>query len=306
MIGMKLTEIDLNLMLVMHVVLQERSVSRAAKRLRVTPPAVSNSLARLRELLGDPLFVRQGRGVVPTPFTLDLESELAGAIASMERVVTSKAPRDPAEIERSFILACSDVDRLCSVPGIVAILSARMPRATLHVVSIDRLLAAGGLETGAADVTIAPQAPLSPGLHGAALYRDRAVVLVRKDHPDVGARLTARVFNTLSHVDIRMALGDPGIGHAMAERAFAAAGLRRRVAVTVPDFLAAAMVASRTDYAAGVPKRLADEFAEPLGLRVLQFPGARLEFPMQMVWHDRTNADEPAARFRRVMRDAFA
>lgn len=304
---MKLTEIDLNLMLVMHVVLEERSVTRAAKRLHVTPPAVSNSLGRLRELLGDPLFVRQGRGVVPTPFTLELESELAGAIASMERVVTGKVPLDPAQLERSFVIACSDVDRLCAVPRIVDVLSERMPRAALHVVSIDRLLAAGGLASGGADVSIAPHRdPLPPGLHDVPLYRDRPVMVVRADHPGVGARLTPRVFNELSHIDIRMALGDPGIGHAIAERGLAAAGLRRRIAVTVPDCLTAAMVAARTDHAAGVPKRLADQFAASLGLRVLRFPGPPFEFRMQLVWHDRTHADEPAAWFRRAVQDAFA
>lgn len=303
---MRLAKIDLNLLLVMHVVLQERSVRRAAQRLHVSPPAVSNSLARLRAALGDPLFLRQGRGIVPTPLALEVESELAEAMAMMERIAGRNAPVEPESITRSFTLACADVDQLCSVPQIVDILSQRMPKARLHVVSIDRLLAAGGLEAGAADVYLAPPMPPAPRLHHVDLYQDRAVLVVRQGHPAVAKRLTARGFNALGHVDIRVALGEEGIGHAMAERAFAAAGLHRNIAVTVPSFLAAATIAARSDLAAGVPRRLADLYAASLGLRVLHIPGVTLEFPMRMVWHDRTHEDPPAALFRAVVREALS
>ena len=122
--------LDLNLLLLLHTVLTERSVARAAARLHVTPSAVSNSLARLREVLGDPLFTRQGRGIAPTPRALELAPVLARTLAELDRAV-SAAPFDPARCDRTFTLALADVGQVAWVPGLTRALQREMPQARL-------------------------------------------------------------------------------------------------------------------------------------------------------------------------------
>src|SRR5689334_3219605 len=150
---MSLSGLDLNLLLVLHTVLRERNVARAAKRLSVTPPAVSNALARLRSALDDPLTIRSGRGIVPTPRAAELEPILARALAELERAVSARA-FEPATCEREFSLAVADVGQWVRLPRVVRLLEREMPRARLRVLSIDTLHAAGGLANSAVDVLI--------------------------------------------------------------------------------------------------------------------------------------------------------
>ncbi len=297
---MKLSAVDLNLLLVLHVVLEERSVTRAARRLHVTPPAVSNSLARLRDLLGDPLLVRSGRGLVPTPLALQLSPGLQQGLRALEGAVTRPPPFVPAEAMRSFGVVCTDSDQLGLLPAVARAFARRMPRATLHVLSVDHLVALGGMDRAEVDAAISPPLPPVPGLHALTLYEDEAVLVVRRGHPVARRRLTAEAFNRLRHIDIRVALGERGEGNKLAEAAFRRQGLVRDVAATVPGFSAALMLAASTDLAAGVPRRLATALAGALSLTVLDIPGHPLRFPMQLVWHERTHAD-PGSRFLRVL-----
>jgi DNA-binding transcriptional LysR family regulator len=296
--AVKLSSLDLNLLLVLHAVLEERSVTKAAKRLHVTPPAISNSLARLRDVLKDPLLVRTGRGLSPTPRALELGPLLREALAALEQVVEQGTSFEPASARRLFLLACTDADQLSLVPALVRALSARMPHATLQVISVDHLEALGGLERAEVDAAIAPAHPLPPGLHATVLYEDDAVLVVRRDHPTARRRLTRERFNALRHIDIRVALGEGGIGNRMAEAFFKQHGLVRDIAVAVPSFSAALMLAASTDLAAGVPRRLARTHASLLPLQLLDLPVPSFQFPMQLQWHERTHRDPGSRYFR--------
>ena len=150
---MSLSGLDLNLLLVLETVLAERSVARAARRLHVTPSAVSNALARLRAALDDPLLVRSGRGVVPTPRATALAPALARALRELEQAVAGQA-FDPATTDRELTLALADVIQVVKLPAIVRALATRMPRARLRVLSIDALVASGGLGGTAVDVVV--------------------------------------------------------------------------------------------------------------------------------------------------------
>ena len=235
---MKLSSLDLNLLLVLHTLLEESSVSRTARRLNVTSSAVSNALARLRGALGDPLFVRSGRGVVPTPRALEMKDALATAIRTLEQTIAPE-DLDPTLTQREFTLALSDYEQVTRLPGLVAEMSRVMPRARLEVISIDTLLSRGGLESGAASATMTPQP--GPDLHSQHLYDERGALVVRAGHPLLRKRRRRReYFETLRHVDVHVALGARGRGHAMAEQEFEEHRVRRNVAVTVPSFTAAA------------------------------------------------------------------
>ncbi|MFE8596194.1 LysR family transcriptional regulator [Archangium violaceum] len=303
---MNLSSLDLNLLLVLHTVLEEKSVAKAAASLHVTSSAVSNALGRLRGLLGDPLLVRHGRGLVPTRKAIELAPRLRAALEELQGALEgSAAPFVPAQTDRMFTLACSDNDQIARVPGIAAAFSARMPRATLRIVSIDQLEATDGLASGQVDAVIAPLEAAGPGLHAAELYRDEAVMVVRRDHPKVGKRLSKQAFNELGHVDIWLSIEGPGLGHRFIEGFFQRHGLRRSVSLIVPGFAAAAMAAATTDLIAGLPRLVAEALAQHLPLRVVELPVAPPPFQMHLLWHERTHADEGARFFRELVLGAM-
>lgn len=300
-----LSSIDLNLLHVLSVVLEERSATRAARRLNVSQSAVSNALARLRDVLGDPLVVRSGQGLVPTPRALELAPVLTEAIERLQQVVDGGRDFDPLECERSFCLAAADGQQLSDLPAISSALEKAMPRARLHVVSIDTLIATDGLATGQVDLSIAPP-QAHPGMPHSRLYVDDGVALLRREHPFRGRRLSARAFAEIPHVGLNIAMGRPGVGHAFAERAFAKAGLTRNIVLTVPGFVAAAMVVASTDYLTCLSRRAARTLASYLPVRVVELPPCELGSELHLVWHPRTQHDPAVAYLRKVIVEALA
>ena len=298
---MNLSSLDLNRLLVLHAVLTERSVTRAAARLNVTPSAISNALARLRATFDDPLLVRSGRGLTLTPRASLLAPQLADAVAAMARVVEDPARFERARTTRTFSLACSDAEQISEVPRIAAAFARQLPHARLRVLSVDQLESKGGLAGGDVDVAIAPAHRPIPHLHVADLYQDEGVLVVRKGHPQVRRRMSKEQFNTLRHIDILVALGGPGIGHRIVEEFFASHGLHRDIAVSVPSFAAAAAIAAATDFVAGMPRRMATMFLRQMPLMTVALPVPSLPFRLQLVWHERTHADPGAVFFRSLV-----
>jgi DNA-binding transcriptional LysR family regulator len=291
--------IDLNLFAVLGAVLAERSVTRAAKQLHVTPSAVSNSLARLRDLLGDPLVVRSGNGLSPTPRALELAPALAAALDQIQGILDSKRGFVPRETTRVFTLAAPDGNRLCDVPRIVKAVATELPQAKLRIVSSDYLLSSDGLATGEIDAAFGISAmPLGAGVRSRPLYEEIGTLVVRRDHPLVQDRMTPELFSASKHIDVQVALGREGTGHQIADRMWRSLGLSREVALAVPHFLAAALAAASTDYVAALPGRVARTLCPLLPLKItkpsFQMPTASVT----LLWHARTDADAGARYFR--------
>ncbi|AUX39091.1 LysR family transcriptional regulator [Sorangium cellulosum] len=295
-----LSSIDLNLLHVLAVALEERSATRAARRLGVTQPAVSNALARARDLLDDPLLVRDGRGLSPTPAAQAILPELAAAMHKLRSVLEPRRPFDPRSSTRELTLACADNSQLADVPPLAAALAREMPLARLRVVSIDALMAAGGLSADGIDMAIGLRRR-QPGVRVAPLYEDPIAAVVRRDHPAVGKRLTRSAFARLAFIDVHLALGRPGAGHAFVEHALRARGLVRRIGLVVPGFSAAAMAAAGTDLVALMPLRVARALASNLPVRIVEQPVQDLRIDMWLVWHERTHEDPAAAHLRKLI-----
>jgi DNA-binding transcriptional LysR family regulator len=287
-----LSSLDLNLLLVLDTVLAERSVARAARRLHVTPSAVSNALARLRAALDDPLISRSGRGIVPTPRAAALAPGLARALRDLEQTVLG-GDFDPATAERELTLAVADAGQVVSLPPIVARLAVDMPRVRLRVVSIDTLFSLGGLASTEVDVAIGV-GERGPGIHIQPLYEERTVLVARAGHPGARTRrkLTKAALAALRHVDIHVA---PGRGSKALAAAYAALGVVRDVAIVVPTFAAAAAVVAATDHVAWLPATFVDLLGARLGLRRIATPLPPVAVTINLLWHQRTHHD-PAQR----------
>src|SRR5580704_5391064 len=292
-IAMNLSSLDLNLFVVLHVVLEERSATRAAKRLHVTQSAVSNAIARLRTVLGDPLVVRSGRGLTPTPRAEQLAPLVAQAIAHLQTAYDRGAAFVPEASERTFTLALSDNHQTSEAARIAEVFARKLPRASLRFVSNDYL-----------DAAFAPSMMQAPGVRAQQVFEEQACMVVRRDHPRLRGKLTPKLFNALPHIDVEVVLGRTGIGHRMAEQHWKAAGLERKVAVRVPYFTTAAMIAARTDCIAGLPGRLAKVLCKHLPIKVAATTFAMPKMGLSLVWHDRTDADPGGRYFRDLVAEA--
>jgi DNA-binding transcriptional LysR family regulator len=305
--AMNLSALDLNLFVVLHAVLEERSATRAAERLNVTQSAVSNALGRLRAVLGDPLVVRSGRGLIATPRGEELAPIVANAIAHLEKAVDRGQSFVPAETTRTFTVAAADNHQTSEAPRIAAAFAKHLPRAELRMVSADYLAASDGLASGDIDVAFVPSMMLDEGQLGERVFEERASLLVRRDHPLLRgprAKITPRLFNELRHIDVEVVLGKTGIGHRAAEQYWKSIGLVRKVAMRVPYFTTAAMMASRTDCVAGLPSRAAEILCKSLPIKIARTTFALPSMPISITWHARTDADAGARYFRRLVVDA--
>jgi DNA-binding transcriptional LysR family regulator len=292
-----LSRLDLNLLRVLDTVLSERSVVRAARRLHVTPSAISNALARLRSVLGDPLVIRSGRGIVPTTRAAELASSLKHALGELERVVQGDT-FDPTRTTKQFTLAISDAGQIARLPRLTRFLAKEMPHAQLRVVGVDTYMSSGGITGTEVDVAIIAVAEKAPGVHFTPLYKEESVLVARRGHPRAGAQVTKTELGQLQHVEVQVA---PGRGYRELARSYARLDIKREVVVVVPSFIAAAAVVAQTDFVATLPESLIETLGGRFGLRALMGAAPKMTTEIKLVWHERT-LDDPAMRaFREVV-----
>ncbi len=294
---MSLSQIDLNLLVVLETVLAERSVARAARRLHVTPSAISNALARLRHTLGDPLVTRSGRGVVPTPRAAALAPVLERALRDIDRALHGDA-FDPASATGPFTLAMADAGQVVQAPRLASDFAANMPHATLRIVGIDTLVSSGGLAGTEVDLAVAALPEGSTGVHTQPLYEERSVLVARVGHPLTGATVSKRELCSLRHVEVHVA---PGRGYRGLAAAYERLGIAREVVLVVPSFVAAAAVVSRTDLGATLPESFVAHLGPALGVCVLTASAPRVSVAIKLAWHDRTDHDASMGAFRRIV-----
>jgi len=286
-------------MLMLHVVLLEQNVARAAGRLHVTPSAVSNALARLRDALGDPLVTRKGRGIVPTPRAIELAPILARTLHDLEAALVT-APFDAARCTRTFTVAVADVGQVAWIPRLAISMRRELPLAHLRVVGIDSLVSLGDLGSSDIDLHLGIRSK-GPGLHVEPLLEDRSLLVARRDHPAAAAgKLSRRALADLRHVRVDMVpgkrFGDPFAA------TFAQANIPREIVMTMPSFSTAAEVVAVSDLVTMLPSSLFAAKAASLGLRALATPLPAHTTKFAMSWHERTHADTAARAFRALVR----
>ncbi|HMI83287.1 MAG TPA: LysR family transcriptional regulator [Polyangiaceae bacterium] len=295
--------LDLNLALVLHALLAERSVSRAAARLGMSQSAASHALSRLRVALGDPLVVRSPRGVLPTARAEAMAAPLAAGLALLEKTLLAPPPFEPATTIRTFRIATADYAEFVILPPFLRALTREAPQIDTWI----RPFAEdpfGALERGDVDLAIGLAGPAGGGPNGyiAGLLDDRLVCVVRSGHPLTRGRLTLTRFAGAKHVLIAPT-GRPG---GFVDDALAARGLKRQIAVAVPHFLAAPHVVAETDLVLTVASRIAASFATVLPLKFMELPFDLPEVHISMLWHRRQHDDPAHAWVRRRLAETAA
>jgi DNA-binding transcriptional LysR family regulator len=295
-----MTRPDLNLLVTLDVLLEEGSVARAARRLRLSPSAMSRALARVREATGDPLLVRAGRGLVPTPRATELRGRVGQLVQESEAVLRPIGKFDVQQLARTFTLRTSEGFVENFAPALTVRIGKEAPGVQLRFVqkpnkeSTPLRDGTVDLETGVVESTTSPE------LRVQALFRDRYVGVVRKGHPLSREKITAARYAAGRHIGVARDPDQDPI-----DAALAPFKLKRKVVVSlVAGFATALALARNSDLIATVPERHTGNLRS--GMLSFTIPVSTPEFTVSMLWHPRLEA-EPAHRWlRSVVRETCA
>ena len=279
--------VGLQLIELFNSVYRTRNLTAAGAQLGLSQPAVSRGLARLRDAYDDALFVRQQRGVQPTPFADHLAQPLAAALAIVQGTI-ERPTFAPATAARRFRLAMTDIGERYFLPRLLRHLATAAPRVSIEIVSQSLPELQSGLASGDIDLVLGFLPDLGKQVRDLRLFRERFVYLAREKHPIVRGKLTREMVRELPHV----VAAPPGTRHAAAvERVLTSSRVQVPVALRVRSFLCVAPIVAQSDLIAAVPSNLAELIAAPLKLQridpPLQIPG----FDVSMGWHQRFHRD---------------
>ncbi len=276
---------DLNLLFTLDVLLAEGSVVRAAKRLRLSPSAMSRALARLRETMGDPLLVRAGRGLVPTPRALELREQVAQLVQDSQSVLRPAQMLKLKQLVRTFTLRTSDGFVENFGPKLIARIHDEAPGVRICFVqklNKDSSALRDGsvdLETGVVDETTGPE------LRTRALFRDRLVGVVQMRHALGKSKITPARYASGKHILVSR----KGFEKSQVDEALEALGLQREITTIVSGFSAALALARGSNLIATVPERHTENLRS--GMHSFSLPISTPEFTVSMLWHPRMDAD---------------
>ncbi|AXE95973.1 LysR family transcriptional regulator [Paraburkholderia terricola] len=280
-----LRRLDLNLLVTLDVLLSEHNVTRAAERLNFSQPSVSVHLAKLRDVLGDPLLLPGPRGMRPTARAEALREPLRQALEALERAVAPARPFDPAEATHTWRLAATDYAESTIVLPALAGLRAAAPGTRLAVMEAVPPRIARQAEQGEIDLAFHTSEGSPAGLRRRVLFAERYVLAGRAGHPRLKRRPTLAQFRKLEHVIVSP---DGGGFVGITDQVLAKAGLTRKVVLSVPHFLFAISALASTDLVAMVPARLVRGTG---ALRTVEPPVEVPGYEMAMLWHERAHRD---------------
>lgn len=283
---MNLAGFDLNLLLAFDAIMRDRHVTRAASRIGMTQPALSNALSRLRHHLNDELFVRTRDGMVPTPRALELAGPVRAALDSLGQALGQQS-FDPLTSDRQFSIGLNDYAVTTLFPTIVRRLETEGPGIRLRLVPsagrTEELLDARDIDFGISAFDELPER-----FGSASLIDDSYVLLMRRGHPLANGKLTLETYAQARHM-LMSPRGDP---RGFVDRALAEHGLQRSITLTINSFSSAAPLLSASDLIMTTPQRVADAVAPLYDLvqRPAPFMGPKDYANAVLVWHTRFSA----------------
>lgn len=300
---------DLNLLRVLDALLREGSTVGAGRRLGLSQPAVSAALGRLRHALGDPLFVRQGQGLVPTSFAAGLEVPLRGVLEDLETVLVGPDQFDPAGAHLDFRISGTDFFATMLMPGLSARLQREAPGVRLQLVDLVPDHYVDAIEQRNIDLALLPDRPFPAWITHEPLFHAEFAVIARSGHPALASAGVAD--GDVMPMDLFCALGHvlcspDGRFHGLGDAALAREGRSRRVVMSVPVFEGVLQVVATSDLIALFPRDLAKYRAQASGVTV-HAPPLTIPPPLlRMVWHRRHSSDPAHLWLRGIVRDVLA
>jgi DNA-binding transcriptional LysR family regulator len=297
-----MTRPDLNLLVALDVLLDEGNVVAAARRMGLSASAMSRTLARLRETTGDPLLVRAGRGLVPTPRALELRERVGQLVQDAEAVLRPAVEIDVKELARTFTIRTSEGFVETFGPGLIERVTAEAPRVRLRFIqklnkdSAPLREGAVDLETGVVGKSTGPE------VRTQLLFRDRFIGVVRAQHPLSHKRVTAVRYASGQHVETAQHVTPRGPVPGSIDATLESLGLARDVVAIVSGFATALALARSSDFIATVPERHTENLR--VGMHSFRLPFSTPEIAVSLLWHPRLDADPAHRWLRRCVREA--
>jgi DNA-binding transcriptional LysR family regulator len=297
------SEPDLHQLRAFEVLLREHSLTRAARELNVTQPALSKTLAQLRRYFDDPLFVRIAGGMEPTPKALRLQGLVRDILDRAASLRSEHVVFDPRTSRRTFNFCVVDAGLLKLLPPLVERLMTEAPNVKLHVLELEPAQLDRWLESGKLDFAMGSFPALPKGIRRQPLWVERYVSVARRGHPRLAAEPNLRTFVAEKHVLVSI----PGSGHAhqIMQRALEVAIPRENIVCQIPMFIGAAVLAKHTDAIATLPHSIATVLGEDLDLQIFTPPIKLPRIDIFQYWHDRFHRDPGNQWIRSVFKTLF-
>lgn len=286
---MNLRTVDLNLLTIFDAIMAERNMTRAAAKVGMTQPAMSNALGRLRALTDDPLFVRTAKGMVPTPRAEALAKPVRQALDLVRTGLTQSAVFDPATSDRSFTLAMGDYCEVVFLPRLLAALEAEAPNVTFTLAAPAGATLRKEMKEGSVDL-VWDSAPVdAAGYTSEKLLDDTVVWIMRAGHPLAGKdTLTQEDYQSASHIRL-----EPGITYVHNFDGYVRQlGIHRAFSVELARIVPMIFVLAETDHVATLPRRVAEKFASLLPIAIKPLPFKLPHSPLYQSWHQ-SMTDDP-------------
>lgn len=287
---MKLSGLDMNLVIALDALLRERTVTRAAKAIGLEQSSMSHVLGRLRAHFDDPLFVKVGRDLVATERARALAEPVTRALAELSSVFLNRHTFEPATSTRTFHIAAPDNAEFYLLPRLLPALMAEAPHVQIRFHAVtdgwEHQLRHGDL-----DLKLGRRAALAPGLNSDVLFEEEFGCYVRRQHPLARKRVTLADYADAAHLVVKPNAGfdEPVATHV--DGLLAREGKKRRIVATVPHFLVAPVTMATTDLVLTAAVRLVEPFLEHFGLARLAVPFTLPSYRLTQVWAQRADAD---------------
>lgn len=282
---MNLRNIDLNLLHVFEAIYSEGNLTRAAERLGMSQPAVSNALARLRDTLGDALFERNARGMIPTPRAKQMIREIRPALDLITSALRNPGGQfDYASSDRIFSIAAEDYGEAVITPRFMDWLTGVAPNTRAHILPKQSVALQEDLREGAIDLVIDYFRIHADGFVNQRLMTDELVSMVRVDHPHIHDTLTLDQYISMPHVVLSQKAP-------MVDRELAKRGLERHKALEVPHFISMPLIVKSTDFICTLPRRMALLYVEHFRVKMLKSPIEFPKIPIYLIWNRNMERD---------------
>lgn len=298
---MQLSRIDLNLFTIFDAIYHEGGITPASKRLHLSQPAVSHALARLREILNDPLFERHGNEMRPTPLARRLAASIRESLGGLEQMLQRAGQFDPASSSRRFTIAVREAQEAAFLPRFVVQLTQQAPGVGLATVRIERRDLEDELQSGELDAAIDVGLPVSADVRREQLSAEPLVVLARTGHPRVQGALDLETYLGLEHVLVT----GRRRGGGYEDVALGRLGMTRRIRLRCQQHGAACEAVGRTDLLATMTRAQAQLVAVGANIQVLPFPVDIPPLEVFLYWHAHADNDPAARWFRSLLLDVL-
>lgn len=303
---MDLRSIDLHLLACFDALMTDRSVTHASVRMNMSQPAMSNALARMRELFKDPLLVRTNKGMSPTARATELHGTVREALRALSAALSDPGETRLAEVSGRVTLAVTDYTSSILLPRLLPALRAQAPHVEVVVVPPDRTRMRAWLEEGEVDLTVGYFVELSEGLRAVELFSDTMCCIAASRHPVVAGSLDLPTYIAAAHGYWGGAASHHTTIEMMNDRALSALGLARRVAFRTTSAAVLAQMVAQTDLLGTIARAGAARYARVLPLQVLDLPFSVPAATVSMVWHERTHNSALMRWVRETVRNCAA